>query len=419
MRRNPSLSIVQVAEGNRPPSTPAERLLRRLEARIDEMVERMLGAFVQQIPAYAALSESVLHEDIRKSVRDNVVEWFRVVREQRPPRDDELAEFITGARRRAHQGIPLEALLHAYRLGATVAWGVILEESQGGRAVDLKAALDVAGWLMRYLDHVSTAVAQAYLEEREQMVVDEERHHLEIAEILLDHGSSSPEAEARFAEVGLKRAPAYWVALVACDAPSQQLRQMAQHLREWDSPLPVIAVTRVPGVLILWPADSGDVARELERVRAELAEKQGDVLIALAGPADDPLRDRLDEVRTLARAGTRGSGVVRLEDLPFEMLIHSAQGRVAGMIHKLVEPILQYDREHHTNLVDTLRAYIQSNLSLRATARALVTHRNTVAYRLERIRHLTGLNPRVIPDLLMLYVGLELKGHDHLSDRPG
>lgn len=192
-----------------------------------------------------------------------------------------------------------------------------------------------------------------------------------------------------------------------------------EHLREWDSPLPVIAVTRVPGVLILWPADSGDVARELERVRAELAEKQGDVLIALAGPADDPLRDRLDEVRTLARAGTRGSGVVRLEDLPFEMLIHSAQGRVAGMIHKLVEPILQYDREHHTNLVDTLRAYIQSNLSLRATARALVTHRNTVAYRLERIRHLTGLNPRVIPDLLMLYVGLELKGHDHLSDRPG
>jgi hypothetical protein len=415
MRRNPSYPVVQVPKEHPGlDATPAERLVRRLEARIDETVERILEAFVEQIPAYAALSDPVLRDDVRKSVRDNVAEWFRVVREQRPPNDDELTEFIVGARQRVHQGISLEALLHAYRLGATVAWGVILEESQGGRAVELKAALDVAGWLMRYLDHVSTAVAQAYLEEREQMVVDEERRHLEIAEVLLVHGCSSPEAEACFVEVGLKRASAYWVALVTCEAPSHELRQVAQRLRGWDSPLSVIAVTREPGVLILWPADDADVSQELEKVRLDLAAKRGDVLIALAGPTDEPLLDRLDEVRALARAGAGESKIIRLEDAPFEMLVQSVEGRVGGMIRKLVETVSQYDRARGSGLLETLRTYIECSLSLRDTARALMVHRNTVAYRLERIHSLTGLSPRVIPELFLLYVGLELEASDRL-----
>lgn len=391
---------------------PVDRLLRRLEVRIDEIVDRMLTAFVQQIPAYAALPEPMLDEDIRIIVRDNVTEWFRIVRQQRAPNEDELAEFVASARLRAHQGIPLEALLHAYRLGATVAWEVILEESQGGRAVDLKAALAVAGGLMRYLDHVSTAVAQGYLEEREHMVVDQERRHLEIVEFLLDHGSSSPETESRFAEAGLKAASAYCVVVVTCDVRPQGLRHVAQRVREWDSPVPVIAMTWESGVLALWPADDVDLRRELEALRVELVEERGDVLIAIAGPAAGPLRDLFNEVRALIQAGTHGSGIIRLEDFPLEVLIQGAGGRVAGVIRGYIERVQQYDQKNNTQLVGTLRTYIECNASLRDTARALMVHRNTVAYRLQRIGNLTGLNPRHLPHIFLLHAGLESKESD-------
>lgn len=387
---------------------PVDRLIDRLETRIDEITDRMIRAFVEQIPVYRSLSQAML-EDVRRIVRDNVVEWFRVVRERRPPRPEELEEFTDSARRRASEGLPLEALLHAYRLGATIGWEAILEESHDGSARDLAAALEVAGGLMRYLDHVSTAVAQNYLEEREHMVTDEERQHREIAERLLAEGCSSSEAEDRAARAGLKLAPGYWVALVALGEPGRAVRQVARRLREWPLPLPVIAVPQEEDVLTLWPANGGEPPAELAEAHAALVADHGPLLVALAGPAQEELGAALTEARAvLTFARGRAHGVVRLEDVPLDGLIHQAGGRTGEVVRGAVAPILEHDRRHGTGLTETLRTYVACNGSLRDTARALTVHRNTVAYRLERVRALTGLDPGAVPDLFLIYAGLRL-----------
>lgn len=54
-----------------------------------------------------------------------------------------------------------------------------------------------------------------------------------------------------------------------------------------------------------------------------------------------------------------------------------------------------------------LATYFASNLSLQTTAETLFIHKNTVQYKLNRIHHLTGLNPRVFEDAVVLY----LAGH--------
>ena len=49
--------------------------------------------------------------------------------------------------------------------------------------------------------------------------------------------------------------------------------------------------------------------------------------------------------------------------------------------------------QYRTDLVGTLEAYLEQNCNMNATAAAIYAHRHTVAYRLERVKELTGLDP--------------------------
>ena len=52
--------------------------------------------------------------------------------------------------------------------------------------------------------------------------------------------------------------------------------------------------------------------------------------------------------------------------------------------------LLTYDRENHTQLVETLWKYFQNNCHLQETADCTFTHKNTIKYRLKRIEQLTS-----------------------------
>jgi carbohydrate diacid regulator len=56
-------------------------------------------------------------------------------------------------------------------------------------------------------------------------------------------------------------------------------------------------------------------------------------------------------------------------------------------------------------LIDTLMAFIENNQNINQTAAALHIHRNTLHYRLERLKTEVGLDPHQLTDLFKLYVG--------------
>jgi sugar diacid utilization regulator len=58
-----------------------------------------------------------------------------------------------------------------------------------------------------------------------------------------------------------------------------------------------------------------------------------------------------------------------------------------------VGPIVRYDEQYRTDLVPTLESYLAHNGNMNATAAAVFAHRHTIAYRLDRVRELTGLDP--------------------------
>ena len=55
-------------------------------------------------------------------------------------------------------------------------------------------------------------------------------------------------------------------------------------------------------------------------------------------------------------------------------------------------------------LIVTAEVFLESNLTLSETSRALFIHRNTLSYRLDKIERLTGLNIRKFPDAVTFRV---------------
>lgn len=71
-----------------------------------------------------------------------------------------------------------------------------------------------------------------------------------------------------------------------------------------------------------------------------------------------------------------------------------------------IGPVIGYDKKHGTQLLETLRAYMERNGNVQEVAELLHVHKHTVRYRLRRIRELTGLDVTKFEDAAQLYLAV-------------
>jgi sugar diacid utilization regulator len=85
---------------------------------------------------------------------------------------------------------------------------------------------------------------------------------------------------------------------------------------------------------------------------------------------------------------------VRFDDLGvYRLLIgNESLGEVERFVQQWIGPLLAYDQQRSADLVRTLSHYLDRGGKYEATAAALIVHRNTLKYRLQRIRQITGLD---------------------------
>lgn len=65
---------------------------------------------------------------------------------------------------------------------------------------------------------------------------------------------------------------------------------------------------------------------------------------------------------------------------------------LATFCQDIIGSLIEYDRAQGTDLLDTLTAYFAHKGNISQTAEALFIHRNTLLYRMERIREISGLD---------------------------
>jgi DNA-binding PucR family transcriptional regulator len=77
---------------------------------------------------------------------------------------------------------------------------------------------------------------------------------------------------------------------------------------------------------------------------------------------------------------------------------------VENFLRQWLGPLLDYDDQHHSQLVRTLFEYLEHGGHYDNAAAALVIHRSTLRYRLTRIREVAGLDLTDVDTRLNLQV---------------
>lgn len=366
-------------------------VVRRVEP--SEVADRMVARFRSEIAGYRRLPEPVVAGQILEICRQNVELFFGLVLDGRQPTEADLAAFRESARHRAGEGMPLEDLLHAYRLGGRLGWQAIVDAA----AQDERPALLYgAERLMDYVDRVSAVVAQAYLDERQHLVSEEERRLRDLFDALV--GGQPVTA-------GLQECAE------AIDFPLADLyRPFAQTLRGAAAPehAQIAEALRSRGMLAL---TEGDRVSGLAPLDAELPDPpNGDALVAVGEPtmrAD--LSAALEELRLLVDLGRRLGHSGRLDPGAFvaELLL-ARSPRLAGLARqRALGPLEKYAERRGTDLIDTLEVFLDSDLDRRRAAERLHVHPNTLDYRLRRVGELTGLDLSRAGDLTLAALALK------------
>lgn len=335
------------------------------------------------------------------SVEGNVETILHVLAHGLPPRQVEAPPAaVEYARRLAQRGVPVNALVRAYRLGQAhlMEWAFSCLGPDDGAAVSQHVVLTV----FEYVDHVSQHVVAVYEAERDRWL--ENRHAIRVARIrdVLDrrapHGTDERLAVEsvlgyRFSRghlglvLWLDEPPAAGPALVAlercADALALALDAQGQALVvPWDT---ASAWVWLPGVV--------EVSRDAV---AEVVRRCGEpVRVACGAPASDVEGFRVTHEQALrARAVTLAAGehapaVTLFDEVGAVALLCADLDGATAWVRRVLGPLADPGTTC-ARLRETLRVFLATGGSNAATASQLGIHPSTVKYRVRRAKEVRG-----------------------------
>jgi sugar diacid utilization regulator len=331
---------------------------------------------------------------------------------------DHIRRVIAGAspdgddhwRRLTEPGAEPEPLSVAVRVGREVAGHLLLSAEQEIGPID-RALVDVA----------VTGVALEFAKIRATLEVEERLRGEAMSDLLTGTYPNEAAMSARAARLGLDlgRPHDLLVIDVARDVEDRGSGERVDdgEVPEDDLERRVVAVVRehlaaraprsvtVPhgGAVIVLAARPARGERDLRALGAELttvlegAAGEGTVTIALGGTCERPddyapafaaSRRALD---VMLKLGRRGAIVGARELGPYGLLLQaSSLEDLESFSRDTLAPLLEHDQRHGSDLLGTLRVYLEEDRVQRRAAARCFIHVNTVVYRINRIEGLIG-----------------------------
>jgi DNA-binding PucR family transcriptional regulator len=374
----------------------------KLAPRAAELSADIYDLIVREIPPLR--SDKRVMSLLESSVAENVATLLHILQHDidlENVRAPAAAEEY--ARRLAQRGVPIAALLRAYRIGSARYQDWCLEEL--GRSTDdvsivSAAALRIADVTARYIDRVSEELVTAYEAEREnwlgnlsaaraarvRALLAGERVDVDASEAILryrlrqhhlglicwaDQAEGEAGALARLEQATVELARSAGCAGRPLFLPQDELSAWAWLPLGVQESLPVPEAGRRPA-----PDEAsirfalGEAGAGLNGFRRTHEQALGAHAVALA-------------------AGSAGQVITGFADVaPLALMSGSIDLLRAWVTETLGS--LAADDDHNATLRDTLRVFLQEGGSFKATAERLTLHKNTVQYRVRKAEESIG-----------------------------
>ncbi|WP_433659457.1 PucR family transcriptional regulator [Nocardia sp. CA-128927] len=370
-----------------------------LRAALPEVARDVLSGVFGEVPSYRELSADSTGRDLPLAAEANLRLFLRSLAEGRAPRGDELTELIDIAVRRARAGIPLDTVLSVYHHGAIAAWNSV--SAMATTPEQREQLLAAVPYVLGYLGAVTPGVAGAYLRERQDLHWEQREARRAVAQALV-HGNPVDLLAERF---GISLDGGFDV-LVFRVAEQDSIGGNRPVLRIVQTEIDAVSsrvlssVERGGGVLLV-PGGEGELGTALDVFVNRVAQGTGVRTVAgfaTAASADDvpAAAEEAGEIARLAYQLRRPTAVYRMADLALQYQL-ARPGPARSWLLTLLDPLR--DQPH---LLEALRALIANDYNRQQAAAALVVHRNTLNYRLNRIGKVTGYDPNR-PDHAQLF----------------
>ncbi|MFD7701588.1 helix-turn-helix domain-containing protein [Streptomyces caelestis] len=363
---------------------------------LPQLTDGLVVALQEQEPAYRAAVEgdaTGTWQEVHRSLRHSISSLL----DPRGARDAaRRCSWKIGATR-AEQGLPLDALLHAFRLGGSLVWQGLVDETSRTAPEDVRLLVHVASDVWDFVDEHCTLVADAYRQTERQLAWRRENRVRLLAAALLDGTSRIADLPETAQALGLPEHGRYVVVAVAGGRPTG---------------CPGAQAALAPGVRVHWhtgvDADHGIVLVEDGTGPVVPEEAPAGARVGVSSEVDG--LSAVGEARRLADTALslcpEEGGTVRLtEHLP-AALVASSPELGAALTERLLGPLARLEPADAEVLLDTLATWLACDGSAQRAGRRLYCHRNTVLNRLRRYEQLTGRSLSRPTDLIEVSLAL-------------
>jgi hypothetical protein len=365
---------------------------------LDALLAAVVSRLRNEVSEYALVPDDSLAALSRRNVSMGLTAYY----ERRPYAKEEVDDIVSTVGARAEQGVPLDAVLRAFRIVESISFTDVEQ-----RLPDLPAATLRHLWHMRFtnMEEMTRAAATIHRAvELEQAAELQARQALAL-KALLTGGLTEAEGVATLSRLGMDPGRPHWVwSLRAAADQARVLRTLAG------------GEVRAPrAVFTTW--DDLAVGLTAEPPPRDLSLADG----GLAGPVLVPevhqaYREADQARRTAAAFGLGGVRARRELALRAAVVQDPAVGE--ALLEKYVVPLRSAGALADELLV-SVRVYLEHGGRRDAAARALHLHPNTLGYRIGRFVHFTGADledHQVLAELWWLCRHLEVAGNPASRD---
>lgn len=103
-------------------------------------------------------------------------------------------------------------------------------------------------------------------------------------------------------------------------------------------------------------------------------------------------------------------GIIYYDQLGIYKILFDIKNRpnAYAIRSEIIDPILEYDKEHQTDFYNTICTYLDSFCSVQETAKKMRVHYNTIRYRFQKIKEDLGLDLFQMDTCINLSIGIRL-----------
>lgn len=357
-----------------------------LHERLDEEAAEIAGLLQSKMAPYAALPRADVFPGVRTSLRFGIAG----LADRRLPLPEELEHLAGVAELRARQGIPLELVLDAYRVGAHQAWGVVAAEGRR-REVPPQVLLQAVDVMWSWTDTVTSHVASAHRRAELELARHHQQHRTDFLRGLVTGSLDAQELRAQALPHGLDAARDYRAFRARGDTRV---------------PLYVIERALLAGGAHLVGILDGDLAGIAS---TRLTMDLGTVTVGMGPPSSlSVLPTSFAEATRVLRCAVDFAmyGVLDQDALGLRVAVSVEDSIGDLLVERLLAPLRQL-RSGGSAVEEAVRAYLAEGQRIEPAARSLFVHPNTLRYRLRKFQEATGADLTSTETLVQVWWALE------------